>query len=92
VVRDDVAHVVERGGEAHVADHVGRAVGELALEELRGGEGGGVDRLGRDLEADPLQARRKVARGVERVVGKHQKLALGGAQALDKLVCARHRL
>src|SRR5438477_1764232 len=78
-VGQHVPGVVQRGGQAGLADHVRGAARPLVVQELRGGQGRGPDRGLRYHDADARQPRLQVAGGVDRVVGQDQKRLAGAA-------------
>ena len=68
-----VADVVQGGGEPGLADDVRRTIRPLVEQELRGGQGGGPDRLLRDVDPAAEQPRAQVPGRVDRVVGQDEE-------------------
>ena len=68
------------------------AAGPLVVEELRGGEGAGPDRVLGYVDPGPVQPGLQVARGVDRVVRQQQERPAGRGEPGDEVRGAGDRL
>ena len=67
-------------------------LGPLVVEELRGGQGAGPDRVLRYVDPGPVQPRLQVARGEDRVVRQQQERPAGPGEPRDEVRGAGDRL
>ncbi len=72
-----VADLVQGGGQPGLADDVRRTPGALVVEELRGRERAGPDRVLGYVDPGPVQPRLQVTRGEDRVVRQQQERPAG---------------
>ena len=87
----DVARLMQRGGQARLADDERRAAGQLRPEEVRRRERGGPDALLGHVETRQLQPCAQVARREDRVVRQHQERCAGVSPLGEQLGRSRDR-
>src|SRR5690349_24303499 len=83
---------MERGGQTSFANHIGAAARILIMQELSCRHCRGVDGIEGNIESNPLQACKKVAWGIERVIRQYEKLRADFLKTTNEIVRARYDL
>ena len=90
IIRVHIVHidvfVVESLGQRRLTNDIGGAARLLAGEEGRGGHGTGVEVVGSDLQAHPLQLHTQLLRGLFRAVGEEDELLVVLKKPADEFV------